>query len=99
MLFAVLAGKCFLEFRREYAFLGFGGKMLFSVLVEKYGFTGLAEKCVFMKMCVLCFFCGKTHLAVLAEKCIFQFWRENAFFGYSGKMYMQKNKIYRFGLN
>ena len=69
------------------------GKCDFSVLVEKCGFAGLAEKCVFMEMCVLRFFCGKTHLAVLAEKCVFQFLRKNIFFGYSRKMYMQKNKI------
>jgi len=94
MRFSVLAGKC----------VGFGGKMrfsvltekcVFSVLVEKCDFTGLTEKCVFMEMCVLhFFFCGKTHLAVLAGMCVFQFLRENVFFGYSGKMYMQENRIY-----
>ena len=74
-------------------FLGFGGKMCFSVLAEKCGFTGLAES-VFLWKCVFYVFCKKTHFAVLAGKCVFQFLRENVFFGFCRKLCMQKNRIY-----
>ena len=75
-------------------FFGFDGKIRFSVLVVTCDFTGLIEKCVFMEMCVLhfllrknasCGFSGNVCFSVFARKCIF---------GYSGKMYMQENRIY-----
>ena len=88
MLFAVLAGKGFLEFGGKMHFLDFGGKMRFLGFDGKMRFFGFGRKVRFYwfgrKMCFygnVCFtfFCGKTHLAVLAGKCVFQFLRENAF--------------------
>ena len=68
--------------------------MRFSVLVEKCGFTGLAEKYVFMKMCVLCFLQKNASCGFGGKVCFSVFARKNASFCYSGKMYMQKNIIY-----
>ena len=79
-----MAGKCIISVLAENAFFGFG---------RKCGFTGLTEKCVFMKICVLhflrknafCGFGGKVCFSVFAGKCIF---------GSGGKMYLQENRIY-----
>ena len=62
-------------------FSGFGGKMRFSGFGEKV--------CSYGNVCFT-FFAEKTHFALLAGKCVFQFLRENKFVGSGGKMYMQK---------
>ena len=85
--------RFFLFWRENALFPVLVGICVFWVLVEKCGFTGLAEKMCFNETCVFYVFCGKMHLAVLAEKCVFPFLRENVFSGFGGKMYLQKNKI------
>ena len=71
-------GKCFLRFGRKVLFGVLTGICVFWVLVEKCGFTGLAKKIIFMKMCVLC---------VFAEKRILRFWRESVFFCFCEKIH------------
>ena len=76
-------------------FFCFDGKMRFLGFGRKVRFHWFSRKiCFYENVCFMFFFCGKLHLVVLAEKCVFQFLRENAFFYRSGKMYMQKNRIY-----
>ena len=73
MLFAVLAGKCFLEFWCEYAFFGsWRENAFFFVLVEKCSKNWFSRKmCFYENVCFMFFFCGKVHLAVLTGKCVF----------------------------
>ena len=46
-----------------------------------------------MEMCIFTLF-GEKRIFVVLAKSVFQFWRENAFFGFDGKMYKGKYRIF-----
>ena len=64
------------DFGDKVCFYSFGVKVCFWFLC---GFTGLAEKCFFMEMCVFTFL-RKSSFYGFGGKFVIQFWRENAFF-------------------
>ena len=77
-------------------FYDFDGTMYFYRFGRKLRFYWFGRKVVwpesdfYKKNAFFFFFAEKRIFAVLAEKIVFKFWRENAFFGSGGKMYMQK---------
>ena len=79
---------------RKNAFFRLTGKCVFRFWSKSVILLVNRKICFYGNVRFTFFFCGKTHLAVLAGMCVFQFLRENVFFGYSGKMYMQENRIY-----